>query len=81
MKTKIINGIQVTDETFNLIPTKEFNQILESIIDEKNEDYSGFMAFESWEDIDFVPSYMTDDITDGKQYAMLSLDQIETKEI
>ena len=74
MKTKIINGIQVTDETFNLIPTKEFNQILESIIDEKNEEYSGFMAFESWEDIDFVPSYMTDDITDGKQYAMLSLD-------
>ena len=74
MKTKIINGIQVTDETFNLISTKEFNQILESIIDEENEEYSGFMAFESWDDIDFVPNYMTDDITDGQQYAMLSLD-------
>lgn len=74
MRSKMINGIEVTDETFELISEEEFDKLLESISSEKNELYSGYIEFQSWEDIDFIASYFTDDITDGKRYAMLNLD-------
>ena len=72
MKKKKINGIEITDETFKLVTEKEFNEILDSISKEEHELYTGYMEFQSWDDIDFVPSYFTDDVTDGKRYAMLS---------
>lgn len=72
MKKKKINGIEITDETFKLVTEKEFNEILDSISKEEHELYTGYMEFQSWEDIDFIASYFTDDITDGKRFAMLS---------
>ena len=77
---KTINGIEVTDDTFKLVTVEEFDNTLNLILNEEHGLYSGFMEFERLDDIDFIPSYMTDDITDGKRIAMLSLDQIETKE-
>lgn len=71
---KIINGIEVTDDTFELVTAKEFDDTLNLILKEKHELYSGFMEFEKFDDIDFIPSYMTDDITDGKRVAMLSIE-------
>ena len=69
---KIINGIEVTSESFERVSRKDFDTILSSILNEENTEYTGFMEFESWDEIDFVPSYFTDDITDGTRYAMLS---------
>lgn len=71
---KIINGIEVTDDTFELVTAEEFDNTLNLILKEEHELYSGFVEFERFDDIDFVPSYMTDDITDGKRVAMLSIE-------
>ena len=71
---KIINGIEVTDDTFELVTVEEFDNTLSSIVKEEHHLYSGFMEFERFDDIDFIPSYMTDDITDGKRVAMLSIE-------
>lgn len=73
MKKKIINGIEITDETFELVTEEEFDKTLNLISEGKHEEYTGFLEADSFEDINFVASYFTDDITDGNRYAMLSV--------
>lgn len=74
MLKKIINGIEITDETFSLVTAEEFDKTLDLISNEKHNEYSGYVEVNSFDEIDFVPSCFTDDITDGKRYAMLSFD-------
>ena len=71
---KIINGIEITDDTFELVTVEEFDNIINLILKEEHDLYNSFMEFETFDDIDFIPSYFTDDITDGKRVAMLSIE-------
>lgn len=74
MRKKIINGFEILENDFERVSKEYFDSKLDAILSGSDPDYTSFVEVERFDDIDFVSSDFTYNITDGQRFAFLNVD-------
>lgn len=64
---------EADDDDFELVSKDDFDKTIQLIIDEKHDEYSGYVQTNSVDEFDFEYAF-SHNITDGKRFAMLNMD-------